>query len=86
MAGHRLGSWQKQIANRLLAGEEVANPVGQLRGKAKSYAGKYNRSFLAVLAYLRSQGYEIIVIPGQKGGISSACYRLGLMIHQQPIN
>jgi len=70
------GSWQKQIWNDLLAGYAITNPVSDLVGTAKSYAGKYHASFSNLLHRARTAGYIIQRIPGSRGGEWSATYQI----------
>lgn len=68
------GTWQNGIIASLKAGVCVTNPVSDLRGRAKNYAGNYRRSFQSALNKLRKAGYEITRSPGPRGGEYSAVY------------
>jgi len=68
------GSWQQEILHALDRGEEIWNPVSALRGLAKSYAGRYQRSFDALLQRMESAGYEVEKTLGPRGGDYGATY------------
>lgn len=70
------GTWQMGLWRALLAGQEICNPVRSLRGRAKSYAGRYDNSFHAMLQRARDAGFVIERTAGPHGGQWSATYRL----------
>lgn len=71
----RLGSWLKPIHDALVSGQPVPNPVRELRGRAKSYAGRYAARFTRLVDMLDSRGVTITREPGPKGGEWSAVYQ-----------
>ena len=70
------GNWQYEICRDLERYGTITNPVSSLRGKAKSYSGKYQTSFNALLTRIKAAGYKIEYIPGVRGGAWSAQYKL----------
>jgi hypothetical protein len=72
------GSWQQEIWDNLLKGYSVTSPVSGLRGKAKTYSGKYQESFRNLLVRAQEAGYKIIRTPGKLGGEWSATYKLDI--------
>jgi hypothetical protein len=70
------GSWQREIARDLAAGYEVRNPVSDLRGKAKNYAGHYSTSFSNLCERIRAAGVTLERTLGPKGGLFSATWRV----------
>jgi hypothetical protein len=72
------GSWQQEIWDNLQKGYSVTNPVSSLRGKAKTYSGKYQESFRNLLTRAQEAGYKISKTPGIRGGEWTATYKLQL--------
>lgn len=70
------GDWQRGIVGEMLHQNRVTNPVSELRGRAKNYAGKYSESFHSLLARLKSAGIVVTRTPGPKGGEWSATYSI----------
>mgnify|MGYP000899673575 CR=1 FL=1 len=70
------GSWQREICRNLESGKEIRSPLGNLKGKAKSYSLHYSSSFSNLLSRLVKAGYKIQRTPGPRGGEYSATYRL----------
>lgn len=70
------GPWQASIERSLRAGLEIRNPVSDLRGNARNYQGRYQRSFSALLERLGRDGHTIVRTPGPRGGEWSATYRM----------
>lgn len=68
------GSEQEYWFRQLTSGGMNA-PERYLRGRARSYSGKYRSSFNALLSRMRKAGYKIERTPGVRGGEWSARYR-----------
>lgn len=72
------GHWQKGIFNALLKGE-INSPLTALSGKAKSYYGHYQNSFLSMIERAEKAGYKIIRTPGVRGGECTAKYKMQIL-------
>lgn len=71
------GHWQEEILRDLLKGEKVANPVGLLRGNARSYAGRYAESLRNLFTRMEAAGYRVEMVEyGPRGGYLSGYYRI----------
>jgi hypothetical protein len=79
------GSWQLEVVNELIYASSrsplysdgfVMNPMYYLRGRARSYAGRYQQSFYSLLRRVRDAGYTVDQELGPKGGLWSARYRI----------
>lgn len=70
------GSWQREIVSDLIRYGKVTNPIKFLRGTAKSYSGRYERSFCNLIGRIETEtGIKIRVVEkGSKGGMWSAKY------------
>lgn len=68
--------WIGSIWSDLLLGHVVASPMALLRGRAKSYGGKYANAFRRMLKRAESAGYQIKRTPGPRGGEWAAKYEL----------
>lgn len=66
------GSAQCYWARQLMAGRCV-NPIRALRGKARSYAGVYEKSWNNMLHRFRRAGVGVLREPGPRGGTCSQC-------------
>lgn len=67
------GCQQRYWLSQMLAGG-CHSATYELRGKAKSYAGNYARSFYALTRRMRAAGYVISYAPGPRGGEWGAIY------------
>ena len=67
--------WLASIWSELQAGNEIVNPVRELRGNALSYSGKYKAAFQKMLDRARAHGWTIVRTPGVHGGEWSARYK-----------
>ncbi len=79
------GSWQYEICRDLERYGTITNPVSFLKGKAKSYSGKYQDSFTNLLSRIKAAGYTIDYIPGVRGGTWSAQYKLVIPVELQKV-
>lgn len=70
--------YQIDLASSLVGGYYVTSPDRHIRGRAKSYLGRYKQSFQSTLNKLTRSGFEIIRQPGPKGGEYGAIYRAQL--------
>jgi len=68
------GSWQKSVLNEMLGERGCIAPIASLRGRAKSYAGRYRGSLMSLVARLREQGVDVRVESGPRGGWTTATY------------
>ena len=72
------GSWQRSILRDLLSYSAITNPIKSLKGNAKSYSGRYQVSFFALLFRIEKAGYTITVKPGPLGGQWGSTYSLSV--------
>lgn len=70
------GSWQQSLV-RAMASYWMPNPLSSLGGNAKSYRGRYQASFQALISRLNATGRVVVDRrPGPHGGETAATYRL----------
>jgi len=72
------GSWQRSILRDLLSCSSITNPIKNLKGNAKSYSGRYQVSFFALLFRVEKAGYTITIQPGKLGGQWGSTYSLSV--------
>ena len=72
------GSWQYQILKDLLSNSTITNPLKSLKGNAKSYSGRYQVSFFALLLRIEKAGYSITIKSGPMGGQWGSTYTLSV--------
>lgn len=60
----------------LVLGKQVQSPAATVRGAARGYRSSYQRAFAAFMRRLEGRGACIGVIPGPRGGLYAAYYRL----------
>lgn len=72
------GCWQYDICHGLASGGWVLNPASEARfgGRAKSYIGKYRKSWAALYSRIIAAGFKIEYRPGPRGGAYKAVYRI----------
>ena len=72
------GCWQLEIVNALLNSKKntITNPMFYLTGKAKTYSGRYQTSFNALMERIKKLGYNFKIVLGIRGGYYSATYQL----------
>ena len=72
------GSWQRSILRDLISYTTITNPIKSLKGKAKSYSGRYQTSFFALLFRVENAGYNITIQSGPLGGRWGSTYTLSI--------
>ena len=72
------GSWQRGIIRDLISCSSITNPIKALKGNAKSYSSRYQRSFFALLFRIEKAGYSITIKSGPLGGQWGSTYSLSV--------
>ena len=72
------GSWQRSILKDLISCKDITNPIKALKGNAKSYSGRYQVSFFALLRRIENAGYTITIQSGPLGGQWGSTYSLSV--------
>ncbi len=62
------GCWQKEMYEKLLRGERIPSCSMFLRGKARDYSTKYERSLANMINRVENEGYRFEPSLGPKGG------------------
>ncbi len=70
------GNWQYSIVSDMIRYGTIANPVSDLKGNAKNYQGRYQKSFDNLLNRLKKSGCKIGVQRGIRGGMWGATFTL----------
>jgi hypothetical protein len=69
------GYLQREAYEKLLRGEKVHRFSHDLRGKARTYKGRYDDSFFSLLDRMKSAGIIVELVElGPRGGLGSALY------------
>lgn len=79
------GSWQTGIIKDLIRYGEIDSPLGKwgIRGKAAKYKGRYQESFSNLCSRIREKWFEVVWIPGKRGGEWTSTYRLERLAEQE---